>query len=116
MTAERILPALLLATLAVAGFVWFPGHTWLQSDTQIYAPILEHLRDPSALVRDPIAVHAHVTWTVYDDSSLALRRVLPLDWKGVLLLQQILFRFLGILGAYLLIRSLDLGALPSLGA
>lgn len=116
MTAERILPALALASLAVAGFVWFPGHTWLQSDTQIYAPILERLRDPAALARDPIAVHAHVTWTVYDEASLALRAILPFDWKGVLLFQQILFRFLGILGAYLLIRSLDLGVLPSLAA
>lgn len=116
MTAERILPILLLAALAIAGFLWFPGHTWLQSDTQIYAPILEHLRDSAALARDPIAVHAHVTWTFYDEAGLALRALLPLDWKGVLLLQQLLFRFLGILGAYLLIRSLDIGVLPSLAA
>jgi len=38
--------------LALLTFFQFPGHTWLQQDTQIYTPILEHLRDPSVLDRD----------------------------------------------------------------
>jgi len=113
-TPERLLPGFVLACLALAGFLWFPGHTWLQSDTQIYVPILEHLRDPSALTRDPIAVHAHVTWTVYDDVALALRQAAPGGWKSVLLSQQLIFRFLGIAGGFLLVRSLGLGQLPAL--
>jgi hypothetical protein len=96
-------------TLALAGFAWFPGHTWLQSDTQIYAPILEHLANPSLLARDPIAIHSHVTWTMYDEVSLAIRHLLSLDWREVLLLQQVVFRALGLLGCFLLARSFRLG-------
>jgi hypothetical protein len=29
-----------VAALALATFFWFPGHTWLHQDTQIYIPIL----------------------------------------------------------------------------
>ena len=29
-----------IAALALLTFFQFPGHTWLQQDTQIYAPVL----------------------------------------------------------------------------
>ena len=38
--------------ITLLNFFQFPGHTWLQSDTQIYAPILEHMRDRSVLGKD----------------------------------------------------------------
>ena len=44
-----------LLVFTLLGFFLFPGHTYLQSDTQIYIPMLEHLRDPGVLARDPIA-------------------------------------------------------------
>ena len=43
----------LCLAFALLTFFQFPGHTWLQQDTQIYAPILEHLRDP-AVLRDRV--------------------------------------------------------------
>ena len=68
----RIAAVLLIAAVS---FFWFPGHTILQSDTQIYIPILEHLEDESALKNDIMAVRPHVTFTVYDEVSLTLRRL-----------------------------------------
>jgi hypothetical protein len=115
-TSERLLPIGVLVLLAVAGFTWFPGHTWLQSDTQIYTPILEHLADAGLLARDPIAIHAHVTWTIYDDVNLALRRTAGLDWSEMLMLQQIFFRSLGLLGCFLFVRSFSGGIRPALFA
>src|ERR1019366_8508439 len=35
-----------------SGSVTINGHTWLQQDSQIYVPILEHLRDPAVLRND----------------------------------------------------------------
>ena len=39
--------AAVCVALALLTFFQFPGHTWLQQDSQIYVPILEHLRDPT---------------------------------------------------------------------
>ncbi len=116
MTSERLLPIGALVLLALAGFTWFPGHTWLQSDTQIYTPILEHLADPGLLARDPIAIHAHVTWTIYDEVNLALHRAAGLDWGEMLAFQQIVFRSLGLLGCFLFVHSFSGGIRPALFA
>ena len=51
-TLPRLAAGSAIFGLALLTFFQFPGHTWLQQDTQIYAPILEHLRDPSVLDRD----------------------------------------------------------------
>lgn len=116
MKAERALPVAVLIALALAGFAWFPGHTWLQSDTQIYVPILEHLAHPEMLQRDPIAIHSHVTWTIYDEASLLLHKLPFMSWEAAMLLQQFIFRVLGMLGAFLLARSLKLGTAAALVA
>ncbi len=104
-----MLPASVIVLLALAGYAFYPGHTWLQSDTQIYTPILDHLFDPALLTKDPIATHAHVTWTIYDDVSLAIRRLSGLSWQTIMAGQQILFRALGLLGCYLLALSFNQG-------
>ena len=44
-----------LLSLGIAAVTWlefqfFPGHTYLQSDTQIYLPILEHIDTPNFLL------------------------------------------------------------------
>ena len=57
--------------LALLTFFQFPGHTWLQQDTQIYVPILEHLRDPAVLRNDMLVQHPHVAFTLYDEAALA---------------------------------------------
>ena len=110
--------------LALLTFFQFPGHTWLQQDTQIYAPILEHLRDPSALDRDLVVQYPHVSFTLYDELALGLRRITGLSFQHLLGAEQIVCRGIGIWGIYLMATAagLDLwgalmvAALFSLGA
>ena len=110
--------------LALIGFFYFPGHTILQSDTQIYLPILEHFRDPSVLTRDIVAINPHVAFTVYDEVAIALRRVTGVGFEGVLMGQQFVYRALGLLGLLLVGTGIGLSsrmavlpaAMVSLGA
>ena len=97
-----------ILALTLLSFFQFPGHTWLRSDTQIYLPILERLSDPSAFSRELLAQHPHVSFTVYDEAALALRRLTGLDFERVLEAQQFLCRALGILGIFLLATALRL--------
>jgi hypothetical protein len=87
--------------LALLTFFQFPGHTWLQQDTQIYVPILERLENPSALRNDMVTTRPNVAYTLYDETALALRAVTRLDFRLVLELEQIAARALGIWGLYL---------------
>jgi hypothetical protein len=100
--------------LALLTFFWFPGHTWLQQDTQIYAPILEHQRDPALLRNDIIAQHPHDRFTLYDEVAIGLRAVTRLGFREVLQFQQIVTRALGIWGLMLLAEALGLGLWESL--
>src|SRR5437764_7589745 len=103
-----------VAGLALLSFFQFPGHTWLQQDTQIYAPILEHQRDPSLLRNDLIAQHPHDAFTIYDEVAIALRRVTGQGFREVLEFQQIVTRALGIWGLALLAEAFGLSALEAL--
>lgn len=105
-------PALLLFVV-LANFFWFPGTTWLQSDTQIYVPIFEHLEYPAHFQKDLAAAHPHVAFTIYDEVTLALARWTDLDYGGVLQMQQMVFRACGIAGVYLLAGA---AGLPAAGA
>ncbi len=100
--------------LALLTFFQFPGHTWLQQDSQIYVPILEHLRDPSVLRNDILVQHPHVAFTLYDETTLALGAVSGADFKEVLAAQQIVTRALGIWGLLLMAESLGLAFAPAL--
>jgi len=84
--------------ITLLNFFQFPGRTWLQSDTQIYMPILEHMSDASVLQKDLIAEHPHVAFTLYDETAIALRRITGLDFRHVLQSEQFVFRALGIWG------------------
>jgi len=95
-----------LAALTAVGFFLFPGHTYLQSDTQIYVPMLEHLWDPSAFQHDFMVQRPHMAFTIYDEMALALRRLTGLGFREVLLAQDVFFRFLGLLGIFLISVSL----------
>lgn len=88
--------------LSLLTFFQFPGHSWLQQDSQIYAPILEHLSDPSVLGMDLLAGRAHVAYTLYDEITRAARLVTRLDFRDVLALEQIAARAFGIWGLYLI--------------
>lgn len=111
---EHRAAALAVLGLALITTFHFPGITWLQSDTQIYIPIFEHLDKPSALANDPVAVHPHVSWTVYEEVSILARRVFGIPFQTSLQWQQFLTRLLGIAGVYLLARRLFATAWPAL--
>lgn len=87
---------------------YFPGRTYLQSDTQIYVPMLEHIEDPSSLAADLSATRPHLDFTLYDEISIALHRLTGASWQSVLLAQQFLFRAAGVLGLVLLFLALGL--------
>ncbi|PYT29474.1 MAG: hypothetical protein DMG58_16200, partial [Acidobacteria bacterium] len=100
--------------ITLLNFFQFPGRTWLQSDTQIYMPILEHMSDASVLQKDLIAEHPHVAFTLYDETAIALRRITGLDFRHVLQSEQFVFRALGIWGVYLIATALGLSDLAAL--
>ncbi len=99
-----------LAMLLAGEFLCFPGHTYLQSDTQIYLPILDRLADPTLYRHDSVALRPHVSFTMYDEAALVLRRVTGLDFEHVLALQQLVYRFAGLVGVFLLGRACALTA------
>ena len=100
------LVSLALVFFTWLGFRWFPGHTYLQSDTQIYLPMLERLDQPGYLARDFVATRPHISFTIYDEVTLALRKAAHLDFEHALVLQQLVFRFAAMLGVYLLATAL----------
>lgn len=113
MIPQRLLIASALLLLALLGFTVFPGRTWLQSDTQIYVPILERQFDPALFGRDEIALRPHVKFTFYDEIAVGLRRLTGLEFETLLPAQQFLCRAAGITGAFLLAQALGL---PVMGA
>ena len=58
---------LALVLLALLGFFRFPGHTFLQSDTQIYVPMFERIEHPGLYQGDPLMDTMHVALTIYDE-------------------------------------------------
>lgn len=101
---RHLFVAAAIAAITLAGMFVFPGHTWLQADTQIYMPMFERLWDPSLYQNELITSRPHMAWTIYDETALALKAVTHLDFEWVLLLEQILFRALGTWGVYLIGR------------
>lgn len=106
--APRVAAGAAICGLALLTFFQFPGHTWLQQDMQIYAPILEHLRDPGALDRDLVVQYPHVSFTLYDELALGVQRATGLDFKHVLGAEQIVCRALGIWGIFLMATAAGL--------
>ncbi|HWC98811.1 MAG TPA: DUF6798 domain-containing protein [Candidatus Sulfopaludibacter sp.] len=96
--------------LALLTFFGYPGHTWLQQDTQIYVPILEHDRDPAVLRNDLLVQDPHVAFTLYDEVARGLRAVSGQGFREVLQAQQIVTRALAIWGFYLLATALGLSS------
>ena len=103
MTRTAVVPFGALVALTLLGFFLFPGHTWLQQDTQIYVAILQHLRDPSVLARDIVATRPHVSYTLYDEVA----RAIPLDFRYTLVSEQLLTRLAALAGVFLIALRLD---------
>src|SRR5438093_7807177 len=100
-----------IGRLAVAGailaltfltYYQFPGHTYLTSDSQIYVPILERYWDPTLFSHDPVAIFPHVSYTIYDEITLGIRKLSGADLRNILSCQQLVSRAAGIFGVYLL--------------
>lgn len=99
-----------LVCLGIAAFTWFgfryfPGHTYLQSGTQIYVPMLERIADPGFLARDSVATRPHIAFTAYDEITLTLHKALHVDIEHALVGQQLLLRAAAMFGVYLLAIS-----------
>jgi hypothetical protein len=111
LSEERKLPsagmvcALLLLT--GAGFILFPSHTYLYSDTQIYVPIIERLRNPLVLGNDIMAMRPF-GFSIYDSVAVALTTYTPLRLEHALEVQQFVFRAVGTVGVFLI--ALSMGA------
>ncbi len=114
MIPSRALVPLALLLLTLLGFTVFPGHTWLQSDTQIYIPILERQFDHSLFSHDEIALRPHVKFTLYDEITVGLRQLTGLNYDILLPAQQFLFRIAGITGVFLLAQACGLPVAGSL--
>jgi hypothetical protein len=111
---KRLAIAVSAVALALLTFVQFPGHTWLQQDSQIYAPVLEHLRDPSVLRNEMLVRQSLVAYTLYDEAALALHGLTGFGFREVLAFEQVLARALGIWGLYLMAEALGLSMGPAL--
>lgn len=123
MTARLALIAALFFITAAS--FYFPGHTYLQSDTQIYVPMMEReFAGPGILAADPVATRPHTNLTFYDEVSIGIRNVTTLGFESNLLALQVLFRVLGVWGLWLIATGLGfssaeavcIAALSSLGA
>ena len=110
----HIFVAVSIAVLTLLGYFQFPGHTYLQSDSQIYLPMLERFWDPAVLGNDFMVQRPHMAFTIYDEVAVALRRLTGLGFQEVLTIQQLIFRALGLLGIFLIASSLKLSARMSL--
>lgn len=105
-----------LLFLGVVGATWlqfefFPGHTYLQGDSQIYLPVLERLDTPGYLSRDLVATHTDVTYTIYDEVTLFLHEAGHLKFRTALEGQQLFCRAAGLTGVLLLALSTGMGDL-----
>ncbi len=100
--------AAILAITALSFFV-FPGHTYLQQDTQIYVPILEN-QWTGALASDLLVERPHVNFTLYDELTDALRWLTHSPLGIVLPAEQLFFRACGFAGVYLIALSFGLDA------
>jgi hypothetical protein len=114
MNVQRAGVAGAILALTLLGWLLFPGHTFLHSDTQIYLPILERLRDPSLYPSDPVALRPHVSYTIYDEMARIGRWATGLEFEWILFAQQIAWRACGLFGAFLIGRAARLSVLLSL--
>lgn len=113
-----------IVLITLLGFFTVPGHTYLQSDTQIYIPMMERLWDPSTYPGDLVAAKPHLSYTIYDEVTAAFRWLTHTSFETALIVQQLVFRALQVFGVYLLATTLfmsrrialALTALVSMGA
>lgn len=99
-----------LALVTFLEFCYFPGHSYLQGESQTFVPMLERLDAPGFLSRDLVAISPHLTYTIYDEVTLFLHRLTKQSFESVLLAQLLLSRAAALLGIFLLMFSTGLSA------
>ncbi len=87
--------------IAVLTF-YYPGHTWLHSDTQIYAPIMDGQVDGTLFQNELITQHPHVSFTLYDEITWLIRKATGVDLYWALKFQQAVVRTGQAAGFYLM--------------
>ncbi|MBI3664833.1 MAG: hypothetical protein HY236_01175 [Acidobacteria bacterium] len=108
---RRLIPLLVwpgLILFVLLSYFQFPGHRYLESDTQIYVPMFERFRDPALLSRDPMVVRAHTAFTLYDELTLGLARVTGWDFEAVLGAEHMVIRLALLAGIFLITRAMGL--------
>ena len=106
---------ILLALLVVTWFEFqvYPGHSYLQGETQLLVPMLERLDTPGFLSRDLVASHPIFAYTIYDEITQLLHKAAHFSFQAALLWQQMLFRLLAVLGVFLWARALKVAPAAS---
>jgi hypothetical protein len=106
-------PLLCLAIFAAAWleFTVFPGHSYLEGDTQLYLPMLERVDAPGLLSRDLVATSAALSLTAYDEATLLLHEGGRQTFRRALVEQQLVFRLAALVGVFLLARATGLSHL-----
>lgn len=102
-----------LALVTALGYWYFPGHHYLQQDTQIWLPVLAHANDSSLFRQELIVTGAHIRLTLYDDITLTLVRTFGWSLESVLAAQQLFFRWTALCGVWLLARATGLSTAAS---
>ncbi len=108
----------LLLCLALFAAAWlefkvYPGHSYLEGETQLYAPVLERQAAPGLLSRDLVATSGELSLTAYDEATLLLHQAGRQPLGRALADQQFTFRIAALLGFYLLLRASGLSQLFS---
>jgi hypothetical protein len=108
----------LLIVLALLVVTWFefqvyPGHSYLQGETQLLVPMLERLDTPGFLSRDLVASNPSFAYTIYDEVTQFIHAEGHLSFEQALLRQQILFRLVAVFGVFLCARGLKVAPWPS---
>jgi hypothetical protein len=108
-----------LLCLAIFAAAWleftvFPGHSYLEGDTQLYVPMLERVDSPGLLSRDLVATNPALALTAYDEVTLLLHEAARQSFRRSLLGQQFIFRLAALLGVFLLARATGLSHLFAL--
>lgn len=97
-----------LVAVTCLEFFVYPGHSYLAGASQYLVAMIERLAAHGFLSRDLAAVNPVLTFTIYDEVTLFLQRVIRWDWSYILGGQQFLCRFAGIAGTYLLGSALKM--------
>lgn len=111
---RRVLLMVGLLACASIEFLFYPGHSYLQGESQLLVPMLERLQFPGLLSRDLVATHPVLRYTAYDETTLALVRVGHSSLERALAWQLFGARLAALVGAFLLASACGAGRFTSL--